>query len=105
MKDSILLFDYIRNKPLTKAKTFLNSLIEQKKSLDGRYYTLASREILRLLESAEANAESLGLNADKLVVKKAVASKAFTFMLPKSRFSHRGRKAKISRLEVILEER
>ncbi len=105
MKDSILLFNQIRNKPVSKAKLLLNSLIEQKRNLNGRYYTLVSKEILGLLNDAEANAESLGLDTEKLFIKNASANKTFTFMLPKSRFSHRGRKAKISSLEVTLEER
>lgn len=105
LKDSIVIFKQIRNKKLEKAKNLLNDLINQKRSLDGKYYTKTSKEILDLLESAQANAESLGLDTEKLFIKKAVANKSFRFMLPKSRWSHRGKKAKICQLEVELEER
>ncbi len=105
LKDSIYVFNQIRNKPALKAKALLNDLIEEKKNLSGRYYKTSCREILTLLEDAEANAESLGLNTDKLFIKNAVAHKTFTFMLPKSRWSHRGKRAKLCKLEMILEER
>jgi len=105
LKDSVLIFKQIRNKNLKKAKTFLNELIEHKKSLDGRYYPTASKEILSLLKEAESNAESLGLDTERLFIKRAAANKAFTFILPKSRYTHRGRRAKMCHLEVEVEER
>jgi ribosomal protein L22 len=105
LKDSVVIFKQIRNKKLEKAKNLLNDLISQKRSLDGKYYTNAAKEILNLLEDVEANAEALELNTEKLFIKKAVTSKGFRFMLPKSRWTHRGRKAKMCQLEVEVEER
>ena len=105
LKDSVVIFRQIKNKRVDKAKMFLNELIEQKKSLDGKYYTGACKEILDLLKSAESNAESLGLDTERLFIKRAVANKSFRFILPKSRWSHRGKKAKICQLEIELEER
>ncbi|MBS3051992.1 MAG: hypothetical protein J4428_01295 [Candidatus Aenigmarchaeota archaeon] len=105
LKDSIYICNQIRDKPTTKAKSLLNDLIEEKRSLSGRYYKTACREILSVLENAEANAESMGLSADKLFIKNAVAHKTFTFMLPKSRWSHRGKRSKLCKLEMIVEER
>jgi ribosomal protein L22 len=105
LKDSVLIFKNIRNKPIKKAKAFLNDLINQKRSIEGKFYTKASKEILSLIEEAESNAESLGLDTERLFIKEAVASKSFRFFLPKSRWSHRGRKAKICQLKITLEER
>lgn len=105
LKDSVEIFKNIRNKPVSKAKSFLNDLISEKRSLNGKYYTGASKQILELLEEAEKNAESQGLDAEKLFVKEAHADKSLRYMLPKSRWSHRGKKAKICRLTITLEER
>lgn len=105
LKDSVYICSQIRNKPTSKAKALLNDLIEEKRSMSGRYYKTACKEILMVLDNAEANAESMGLNTDKLFVKNAVAHKTFTFMLPKSRWSHRGKRSKLCKLEMIVEER
>ena len=69
LKDSNTLFSNIRNKPTSKAKRFLQDLIDQKKNLDGRYFTKASQEIKDLIEEVEKNAESLGLDAERLFIK------------------------------------
>jgi ribosomal protein L22 len=72
--------------------------------IDGRYYTGASKEILSLIEEAENNAEALSLDTEKLFVKEVVVNQTFTYMLPKSRYSHRGRKAKLCQLKITLVE-
>lgn len=105
LKDSVKIFNVIRNKPVEKSKGFLDDLINQKRSIGGRYYTNATKEILRLIEEAEKNAESIGLDIRKLFIKEAVTNQAFRFRLPKSRWSHRGRRAKICQLSITLEER
>jgi len=105
LRDSVLIFKNIRNKSVKKVKGLLNDMINQKRNLNGKHYTGASKEILSLIEEAENNAESLGLDTEKLFVKEAVANKAFTYMLPKSRWSHRGKRAKICQLKIIIEER
>lgn len=105
LRDSVVIFKNIRNKPVKKVKGLLNDMINQKRDLNGKHYTGASKEILSLIEEAENNAESLGLDVEKLFIKQAVANKAFTYMLPKSRWSHRGKRAKICQLKIILEER
>src|SRR3989304_1391480 len=83
LKDSVMLMKQIKNKPVSKAKTYLDSLISKKRNIDGRYYTLLSKEILGLIKDGEANAEALGLDAEKLFVKNAIVSKTFGYRLPK----------------------
>jgi large subunit ribosomal protein L22 len=104
-KDSMLLFNQIRNKSITKSKRFLDELIKQKKNIDGKYYPKASQTIIELLDNAEKNAEAKGMDTERLFIKVAKANKIFRFYLPKSRFSHRGKLAKICHLEVEIEER
>lgn len=105
VKDAIVIFKNIKKKKLEKAKSFLQELINKKKNINKKYYTKASKEILSLLEDVEANAESVGMDTERLFIKRIVANKAFAFMLPKSRWSHRGRKAKMCHLEVEVEEK
>jgi len=102
LKDSVVIFKKIRNKPVKKAKSLLVDMINQKRNLNGKHYTDESKEILSLIEEAENNAEFLGLDKEKLFIKEAVANMAFTFMLPKSRWSHRGKRAKICQLKIVL---
>ncbi|MHA1872845.1 MAG: uL22 family ribosomal protein [Candidatus Heimdallarchaeaceae archaeon] len=104
-KDSKIIFDKIRNKQTKKAKQFLNDILNEKRSIDGRYYTKATKQILELIEDAERNAEAKNLDIDKLFIKEANIGKAFRFMLPKSRYSHRGKEAKMCRLSIKVEER
>lgn len=105
IKDSVKIMKNVRNKPLKKAKAFLNDLINEKRDIDGKHYTGASKAILELIEEAENNAESLNLDKEKLFIKEAIVNQAFRYMLPKSRYSHRGKKAKICQLKISLEER
>ncbi len=104
IKDSIKVLKYVRNKPVVKAKAFLNGLISEEMDIDGKHYTNASKEILRLMEEAESNAEALGLDTEKLLVKEAVVNQALRYMLPKSRYSHRGKKAKLCQLKITVVE-
>ena len=105
LRDSVKIFKNIRNKPVKKIKMFLNDMINEKRNIDGKHYTGASKTILELIEEAENNADALGLDRERLFLAKAVANQGLRFMLPKSRFKHRGRKAKICQLEITLEER
>lgn len=105
LKDSVKIFKNIRNKPVKKAKTFLDNLINKKSNIDGKYYTNASKEIMSLLEEVESNAELRGLDTEKLFIKEAIASKSLSYMLPKSRWSHRGKRAKLCQLKITVEER
>ena len=105
LKDSVVLFRHIKNKPVGKAKTLLNELISEKKNIDGRHFTKAYNEVLNLIKDCESNAEAKDLDTERLFVKKGQANKTFGFMLPKSRWTHRGRRAKICELKLELEER
>lgn len=104
-KHSLIVCDAIRRKRVSKAKQLLEDLISQKRSLDGKYYTNASKKILEILKTAEANAKQQNLDVDKLFVKSVAANKGYKLILPKSRFKFRGRQAKITHLTIELEER
>jgi ribosomal protein L22 len=105
LKHAIILCKAIRKKKLEKAKNFLQNLIDKKVSLGKKYYTKAAKQILEVLENAEANAKNKNLNPEKLFVESARASKGEKFIRPKSRAKFRGRKAKSTNIEIILGER
>jgi large subunit ribosomal protein L22 len=105
LKHAIILCRAIRKKKLEKAKIFLKNLIDKKASLNRKYYTKAAKQILKVLENAEANAKNKNLNLERLFVENAKASKGEKFIRPKSRAKFRGRKAKSTNIEIILGER
>jgi ribosomal protein L22 len=105
LKDANVVFKKIRRKKLNKAISFVEELISRKKNINGKYYTGACKAILELLKDVKANALAKGLDEDRLFIKRLVANKSFTFILPKSRITHRGRRAKLCHLEVEVEER
>jgi ribosomal protein L22 len=103
-KNSIIVCKAIRGLSLEKGKKFLEDLIAKRRSLDGKYYTNAAKKILEILKNAEANAKQKNLNLEKLFIF-AKADKGFRLITPKSRAKFRGRKAKVTNIEIVLEER
>ena len=104
-KQSLILCKEIKGKSVSKAKAFLQNLVDQKASLDGKYYPTTAQKFLEILTNAEANAKQKNLNLEKCFVKTVKADAGETFAKPKSRFRFRGRKAKSSSILIELEER
>ena len=105
LKHSVIVCKELKNKKLEKAKKILENLIDKKTDLNGKYYTNTAKKILEVLKNAEANARFKGLNLEKTFIKNMKVDKGFTFIRPKSRWRFRGRKAKSTNLEIIVEER
>jgi large subunit ribosomal protein L22 len=105
LKHSVAICRRLRGKRLDQAKGWLADLAAHRVNVAGRYHTRAARELLSLLESAEANARSANLMPERLFVKAAKADQGFRFVTPKSRFRFRRRRAKVTRLEIVVEER
>lgn len=115
-KQCIELCNLIRYKDLGKVKDVLNKIIEKKVAVPfkrsygmghkrkigpGRFPIKVSKEILKLLESVEANAQFKGLNTSNLFIKHIMANKA-------SKALHSGRnrrEMKRTAVEIIVEER
>jgi large subunit ribosomal protein L22 len=117
-KQSVEICNYIRNKNLNYAKQVLGKSIRQeaaipfrrftgdmghkRKIASGRYPQKASKEILDLISSAEANAQFKGLNTANLVITRINANKASKV----TRFGRkRGRIAKRTNIEVVVQEK
>lgn len=117
-KHSIEICNLIRHKKLEKAKIILEKVIEKKapipfkrfqqmghkkgKTGPGRYPVNACKEILKVLNSAEANAQFKGLNTSNLVIAHIATNRA-------AQQWHYGRqrrrKMKRAHVQVMLEEK
>ena len=67
-KSASIVCKAIKNKPLTRAKRLLEDLKAERRTLGGKYYSKAVKNMLMLLNSCEKNAEFKGLDADRLFV-------------------------------------
>jgi large subunit ribosomal protein L22 len=102
-KSSTVVCRAVSGKNLVKGKMLLQDLLDQKRSLEGKYYTNASKQILNVIKSAEANAEFKGLDIGRLVIF-ASAHKGFTFMRPR-RLKMRRTKRKMTNIQVVLHQK
>ncbi len=118
-KQSIEICRALRGKKLTAAKNFLNQVLLHKKAIpikknggwrdgshkkgmkQGGYFDKATKAILTLLESAENNAQSKGLNTGNL---KIIHSCAHCANGPMRHGRHRGRQMKRTHVEIALAE-
>jgi len=105
LKQSVIICNQLRGKRLESGKRFLESLVDRKSNLDGKFYPTTSKKFLDLLKAAEANAKVKNLTAEKLFIKKIKADRGYRYMRPKSRWRFRGRKVKSSTIQVEVEER
>ena len=104
-KHSMIVADAIRKQPLAKAKNFLNEVIDEKKTIDGKIFPKATEKVLEVLKAAEANAKQKNMDTEKLFVKIVKADKAYKYVRPKSLAKFRGREAKVTNISVVLEEK
>lgn len=117
-KFSVEICNFIRKKTTSDAKEMLKRVIERKQAVPfrifnkdlshkrkigpGRYPRNAAIEIIKLLESVEANAQFKGMNTSKLIITHINANLA-------SRPWHAGRKrrrkTKRTNIEIVVEEK
>ena len=105
LKSSKIVCKAIKSKRVSKAKAQLQGMADGKRSLDGKYYTNTVKKILEVVINAEANAKAKDMDADRLFVSMIKADKGRTYVRPRSRSGRRGERAKMTHLEVVLEER
>ena len=90
----------ITGRNLDKGKRLLQGMLDETRSLDGKYYTNTTKQILDIVRSAEANAEFKGLDISRMIIH-ASAHEGFTFMRPR-RLKIRRTKRKITNIQVVL---
>jgi large subunit ribosomal protein L22 len=103
-RNSIQVCRAVNGMNLQKGKAFLEAVLNEKRSIDGKhYYTNASKELLGLLKSGEGNAEAKGLDTDRMVIH-ASAHTGFRLFTPR-RLKLRGRQRKVTNIQVVMEQR
>ena len=117
-KQSIMVCNFIRNKNVKLAKKLLAEVIDLKRAVPftrfnddmghkagmaaGRYPVKACKNILKIVESAEANAQFKGLSTADLTIRHASAQKGpDTWHYGR----HIRRRAKRTHIEIVLEEK
>jgi large subunit ribosomal protein L22 len=119
LKQSVEVCNFIRGKPVEKAKALLASVIAEKQPVPykqfngdvghrkgnmaaGRYPIKTCTHILQIVESAESNAQFKGLVPKDLILKQVCAQGASNT----PRYGRqRGRYAKRIHIEVVVEEK
>lgn len=102
-RSSNIVCSKIRGMNLGKGKTFLLNMLLQRENIGGKHYTNVTKELLRLLGSAESNAEFKGLDPFRLRIH-ASAHTGFTFYRPRN-WKRRMEKKKITNIQIVLEEK
>ncbi len=118
-KDSVEIGNWIKGMSTEVAKKKLKMVLEKKLAVpykrfnrdlphkkgiaSGRYPVNATKEIIKLIESAEKNAEFKGFDTTKLIIKYFSANKANNFYRP-SRARFRGRVRKNTNITIVLED-
>jgi len=103
VKHSKVVCKAITGTTMSKARKLLENLIEERVSLGGKYYTKTVNEALNLLKLAGSNAEFKGMDPERMVVH-ASAHQGFTYRTPR-RFKLARRQAKITNLQIVMEEK
>jgi len=117
-KHSIEVCNFIRGKNLQEGKDILKKVIEKERAVPfrrfnrdlghkkgigpGRYPINVCKDIIKVLDLAEANAQYKGLDIKNLIIKSIKADKAST---PWHSGRQRRRKMKRTHIEVIVEEK
>jgi large subunit ribosomal protein L22 len=102
-KSSVTVCRKISGMNLQKGKRLLEDMIDKKRSLEGKYFTNTSKQILDLLKSGESNAEFRGLDTNRMVIH-ASAHKGFTFMRPR-RLKMRRTRRKMTNVQIVLQQK
>lgn len=118
-KDSVEICRFLRKKNIQKAKQMLQRVLDKKLAIPIKRYGLtdrghrkgkigpgfypqkATKEILNLLNTLEANAQDKGLNVSNLILKELIPNKA---SLPWHSGRKRRRKMKRAHIKIIAEE-
>ena len=100
-KNSVVVCRRLKGMKLEKAKNFLQRLIENKEDINRKHYTKTAKEILKVLEDGEKNAEYRGL--ENPVIKTLSVEKGPTRLRSKRQRSF-GIKIKSTHIKLVLKE-
>jgi len=104
VKNAKVVCKSVRGMYLKKAKKFLEDVLKEKRSINGKYYSKTTKEVLNIIKSAEKNAEFKNLDTDNMYILH-IAALDGTHMHRRRHKRNIGTKIKSAHLEVILKER
>jgi len=102
-KNATILCRVIRKKQLKKVPNLLSGLVEGRRKLKGKSYTNAAKEMLRLVESCERNAEARNLDTDRCIV--YASAHTGTMIMRRRRKQGFGHRMKMTNMEIIIVEK
>lgn len=102
-KKAAKLCKIIRGKKLKVVRRLLQDLVNRRRSIDGKYYTKASEEMLRIMNSCTKNAEFMNLDTEKMFVH--ASAHMGTIIRRRRRKGGFGSRMKNSNIEFMLIER
>jgi len=93
----------LNRKKFSDAKKFLEKLINKEVSINGKYFTKTSEEILKLLNQLESNARTMNLDANSLNL--FISSHKGTTMYRGKRDRRHGIRLKSSHIQAVLSDK
>ena len=93
----------LNRKKFIDAKKFLEKLIKKEVSINGRYFTKTSEEILKILNQLESNARTLNLEPDSLNL--FISSHRGATMYRGRRDRRHGIKLKSAHIQAVLSDK
>lgn len=93
-----------RSRKFVNAKQFLEKLVNEEVSVNGKLYTNTAKALLRLFNSVEANAKFRGFDLEKLWIKSLSVNKGPTIHR-RRRKSNFGSQLKIANIKLVVEKR
>ncbi|NIO44563.1 MAG: hypothetical protein GTN36_03360 [Candidatus Aenigmarchaeota archaeon] len=93
----------LNRKKFIDAKKFLELLIKKEVSINGRYFTKTSEEILKILNQLESNARTLNLEPDSLNL--FISSHRGATMYRGRRDRRHGIKLKSAHIQAVLSDK
>lgn len=100
-KKSKIVCKKINGMKLKKAKSFLKRLLEKETSIKGKHYTKTAREILKVLENGENNANYKGLENPVI---KTISAEEGPKRLRRKRKRNFGSELKNTHIKLVLKE-
>jgi len=104
VKNAKVVCKSVRGMYLKKAKKFLEDVLKEKRSINGKYYSKTTKEVLNIIKSAEKNAEFKNLDTDNMYIFHIAALDGI-HMHRRRHKRNIGTKIKSAHLEVILKEK
>ena len=93
----------LNRKKFNVAKKFLEDLINKQVSINGKYFTKTSEEILKLLNQLENNAKSMNLDTSSLNL--FISSHKGTTMYRSKRDRRHGIRLKSAHIQAVLSDK